>query len=95
VPDIQMFGHVKAVVSALGDSVPRTAIDAWDEGEMSMLADEANGGALRVIRTKQYFCSAASCEIGKDKRFYYLDDNHLSASGAKLLSEPLKMAINP
>jgi peptidoglycan/LPS O-acetylase OafA/YrhL len=95
VPDIQMFGHVKAVVSALGDSVPRTAIDAWDEGEMSMLADEANGGALRVIRTKQYFCNAASCEIGKDKRFYYLDDNHLSASGAKLLSEPLKMAINP
>jgi peptidoglycan/LPS O-acetylase OafA/YrhL len=93
VPDIQMFGHVKAVVSALGDNVPRTAIDAWDAGEMAMLDQETNDGQLQVIRTKQYFCNATSCEIGKDKSFYYLDDNHLSASGAKLLSEPLKMAI--
>jgi len=93
VPDIQMFGHVKAVVSALGDNVPRTAIDAWDQGEMAMLESETHGGLLKVIRTKQYFCDATTCEIGKDKSFYYLDDNHLSASGAKLLSEPLRMAV--
>jgi len=93
VPDIQMFGHVKSVVSALGEDVPRAAIDAWDQGEMAMLDQETRDGQLKVIRTKQYFCDQVRCEIGKDKRFYYLDDNHLSASGAKLLSEPLKLAI--
>jgi lysophospholipase L1-like esterase len=60
---------------------------------MAMLESETHDGLLKVIRTKQYFCDATTCEIGKDKSFYYLDDNHLSASGAKLLSEPLRMAV--
>lgn len=93
VPDIQMFGHVRAVVSALGDNVPRAAVDAWDKDERALLDSKTQGGQLSLIHTKQYFCDATTCEIGKDKQYYYLDDNHLSPSGAKLLTEPLKMAI--
>ncbi|MFJ4141169.1 acyltransferase family protein [Pseudomonas sp. NPDC089734] len=94
VPDIQMFGHVKTVISSVGDHVPRAAIDTWDQGEMLMLDKETRQGILKVIRTKLYFCNTTTCKIGQGKNTYYLDDNHLSASGSRLLSEPLKMAIS-
>lgn len=58
-----------------------------------MLDSETHSGQLTLIHTKQYFCNATTCDIGKDKKYYYVDDNHLSPSGARLLTEPLRMAV--
>ena len=92
-PDIQMFGHVKSVAQAMGDRVPRAPIDQWDTEEQQLLLDAARQGGLQLIRTLPAFCDAQQCNIAQGKDYFYLDDNHLSPSGAKRLVAPLKAAL--
>lgn len=95
VPDIQMYGHVKTVASSLGDAIPRQQIDAWDQDERQMLDSVAREGKLGILRTKQYFCTSTDCTIARGKDYYYLDDNHLSSSGARLLKDEFhKLALS-
>jgi peptidoglycan/LPS O-acetylase OafA/YrhL len=93
VPDIQMFGHVITVSKTLGPQIPEQVIDDWDRGAEQVLRKVTATGDLTLINTKASFCDGNHCTISQGEDYFYVDDNHLSISGAARLREPLRQVL--
>lgn len=93
VPDIQMFGHVITVSKTLGPQVPEQVIDDWDRGAEAVLRAVTAAGRVKLVSTKPWFCDGSQCQISQGENYFYVDDNHLSPSGAARLREPLKQVL--
>jgi hypothetical protein len=50
-------------------------------------------GDLTLINTKASFCDGNHCTISQGEDYFYVDDNHLSISGAARLREPLRQVL--
>ena len=60
-----------------------------DDAKLSLQNILANEVGVHVINPSDYLCSTSTCYVSKNGAEFYTDQNHLSVSGARLLSREL------
>jgi peptidoglycan/LPS O-acetylase OafA/YrhL len=66
-------------------NVSKQSISDWHLGENQLLAEIAKTTDVKVIDSKEIFCSREICRTRKHGHLLYMDDNHLSKLGTNLL----------
>ena len=74
-------------------AMPRAAFETRQQGVTPVLADLARSGAVTVVWPHEQLCDAGLCRGTADGKALYVDDDHLSPAGVKLVEPSLRAAI--
>ena len=79
IPDLNSFSAWQRFAGA---EIDATRVVQWHEDETRFLEDLAQTSAVGIVQLRPAFCSMDVCDISRDGRRLFTDDNHLSSHGA-------------
>ena len=71
----QLYGETSSIGPAYGEFLAREA------AVLPVLQTLSQQSGVTVVYPSQYLCDAQQCEVEKQGRSLYMDDNHLSDAG--------------
>lgn len=74
-------------------TMPRAAFDARQRGVTPVLAELARLGGVTVVYPHEQLCDARLCRGTAEGKALYVDDDHLSPAGARIVAPSLRAAM--
>lgn len=105
-PEFSYFNARKLAMAYINDKkdyfkiADEIAYEPYDnvedrQGPFQMLINKLElEGRVQILRTHQYFCNNQTCSTMIDSMPSYVDNNHISTNGAKLISELFLPVLN-